>query len=75
MPLYELHSLRNSVNDPNMMAEDVKAATLKYNLPTVAGAVKLYLLELNPPVVGWEGWEDVKAIYPNSESGGGFENS
>ena len=40
----------------------------KFNVPVVAGVVKLYLLELNPPVVGWEGWEDAKAVYPAGES-------
>lgn len=67
VPLHELHSLRNSVNDPAMTAAEIKGATLKFNLPTVAGAIKLYLLELNPPVLGWEGWEDAKAIYPSGQ--------
>jgi hypothetical protein len=36
----------------------------QFNVPIVAGTVKLFLLELNPPVLGWEGWEDAKAVYP-----------
>jgi hypothetical protein len=43
------------------------AVIKKFNLPVVAGTVKLFLLELNPPVLGWEAWEDAKAVYPASE--------
>ena len=37
----------------------------KFNVPIAAGTVKLYLLELSPPVMTWEGWEDAKAVYPS----------
>jgi hypothetical protein len=65
VPLSETHALRNSLNNPEMSISDLKAIIQKFNLPIAAGVVKLWLLELNPPVMGWEGWEDAKAIYPS----------
>jgi hypothetical protein len=50
-----------------LRAEDVREVCGKFNAPVVAGTVKLYLQELSPPVLGWEGWEDAKAIYPSGE--------
>jgi len=42
---------------------------VKHFNPFVAAAtVKLYMLELNPPILGWEGWEDAKAVYPSGRS-------
>lgn len=59
--------LRNAINNPALSSDDVATIIKKFNVPIVAGTVKLYLLELNPPVLGWEGWEDAKAVYPNGE--------
>lgn len=67
VPLPEIHALRNSLNHTDLTAQDVAEVCAKFNAPVVAGAVKLYLLELNPPLLGWEGWEDAKAIYPSGE--------
>ncbi|KAK6908958.1 hypothetical protein I203_102965 [Kwoniella mangroviensis CBS 8507] len=64
VPLNETHMLRNAINNPQIPVEDLITIIKKFNLPIAAGAVKLYLLELNPPVLGWEGWEDAKAVYP-----------
>ncbi|KAK8849456.1 hypothetical protein IAR55_004789 [Kwoniella newhampshirensis] len=64
VPLTETHMLRNAINNPHISIEDVISIVKKFNVPVAAGAVKLYLLELNPPVLGWEGWEDAKAVYP-----------
>nr|XP_019009105.1 GTPase activating protein [Kwoniella pini CBS 10737]OCF47886.1 GTPase activating protein [Kwoniella pini CBS 10737] len=64
VPLNETHMLRNAINNPQIPLDDLITIVKKFNLPIAAGAVKLYLLELNPPVLGWEGWEDAKAVYP-----------
>lgn len=48
-----------------MPISDLVEIVKKFNLPVAAGTVKLWLLELNPPLLGWEGWEDAKAIYPS----------
>ena len=67
VPLHETHALRNSINASRASLEEVAETMKRFNAPVVAGVVKLYLLELNPPVLGWEGWEDAKAVYPSSE--------
>ncbi|WWC93065.1 uncharacterized protein L201_008030 [Kwoniella dendrophila CBS 6074] len=64
VPLNETHMLRNAINNPQIPLDDLVNIVKKFNLPIAAGTVKLYLLELNPPVLGWEGWEDAKAVYP-----------
>lgn len=48
-----------------MPLDDLVSVVKQFNLPIAAGTIKLWLLELNPPVLGWEGWEDAKAIYPS----------
>ncbi|ORY34969.1 hypothetical protein BCR39DRAFT_515848 [Naematelia encephala] len=65
VPLVETHALRNAINDAKAPVEAMIEIIKKYNVPVVAGVVKLFLLELNPPVMGWEGWEDAKAVYPS----------
>lgn len=56
--------LRNAINNPKIPVDDLISIVKKFNAPVTAGTIKLYLLELNPPVMGWEGWEDAKAVYP-----------
>jgi hypothetical protein len=67
VPLNEVHVLRNSINDVRLTREQITEIVKRFNVPVAAGAVKLWLLELNPPVMGWEGWEDAKGIYPASK--------
>jgi len=57
--------LRNAINNSKTSIEDIVNVVRKFNVPVVAGTVKLYLSELNPPVLGWEGWEDAKGVYPS----------
>lgn len=67
VPLHEVHALRSSVNSARASAEEVASVAKRFNVPTIASTVKLYLLELDPPVTGWEGWEDAKAVYPSGK--------
>lgn len=67
VPLEETHLLRGALNNAELSVEDMVATAKKFNAPIVAGTIKLWLLELNPPVLGWEGWEDAKAVYPSGE--------
>jgi hypothetical protein len=66
VPLHETHALRNSINASRASLEEMGDIVDKFNVPVIAGVVKLYLLELNPPVLGWEGWEDARGVYPSS---------
>lgn len=36
----------------------------KYDAPVLAGCVKLWALELDPPLALWEGWDDIRKLYP-----------
>lgn len=67
MPLVETHTLRSAINSSRSGVEELSATIKRFNAPVIAGVIKLYLLELNPPVMGWEGWEDAKAVYPSGK--------
>lgn len=73
VPLATTHTLRNMLNDPNLSLETIVEATKGFDLPIAVSVVKLYFLELNPPVLGWEGWEDAKAVYPAGQSRSGSD--
>lgn len=36
----------------------------KYDAPVIASAIKLWILELNPPLALFEGWEEFRKLYP-----------
>ena len=36
----------------------------KYDAPVLASAVKQWLLELDPLITVWEGWEDLRRYIP-----------
>ncbi|KAG1746630.1 uncharacterized protein EDB91DRAFT_1118048 [Suillus paluster] len=64
VPLPALHHLREALNavppeqpfSPEMLA--------KYDVPVLAGGIKLWALELDPPLALWEGWDDIRKLYP-----------
>jgi len=65
VPLTAVHHLRESLNavDPEQpIPADIMT---NYDPPVLASAVKLWLLELDPPIALWEGWEDLRRLYPN----------
>ncbi|KAN0102514.1 hypothetical protein V8E52_011358 [Russula decolorans] len=65
VPLTAVHHLRESLNAiPPEQAIPANIVT-KYDAPVLASAVKLWLLELDPPIALWEGWEDLRRLYPN----------
>ncbi|KAG8899596.1 hypothetical protein FRB99_006560 [Tulasnella sp. 403] len=65
VPLASIHHLRATLN--GLPFDMAVAPTIfeKYDPPVIASTVKLWLLELNPPVTGSDGWDDVKKLYPN----------
>jgi hypothetical protein len=64
IPLKTIHQLREKVNT-SPKDEPVSLEVLsKYDAPVIASTVKLWLLELNPPIGTWEGWEDFRKLYP-----------
>jgi hypothetical protein len=34
-----------------------------YDAPVIAGAIKLWVLELNPPLALYEGWDEFRKLY------------
>ncbi|PPQ65486.1 hypothetical protein CVT26_000126 [Gymnopilus dilepis] len=70
VPLPAVHHLRESLNatpPDQAFSPDLLA---KFDAPVIASCVKLWLLELNPPIALYEGWEDFRRIYPHMGSTG-----
>ncbi|GJJ11361.1 hypothetical protein Clacol_005593 [Clathrus columnatus] len=64
VPLPSVHHLREAINTlrpPGVVPMDLMA---KYDAPILASTLKLWLLELNPPLCVWDSWDDIKKIYP-----------
>jgi hypothetical protein len=65
VPLSAVHHLRESLNaippDQPIPADMLS----KYDAPVLASTVKLWALELDPPLALWEGWDDIRKIYPS----------
>jgi hypothetical protein len=66
IPLPMLHHLREALNGLPLDQPIPVSFFEKVDVPVLAGVLKLWLLELDPPVVTWEGWEDFRKIYPIS---------
>ena len=63
VPLPAVHHLRESLNaiPPNQaFPADLVA---KFDAPVIASCIKLWALELNPPLALYEGWEDFRKLY------------
>jgi len=68
VPLTAVHHLREKLNSiPD--GQDIPEDTLeKYDAPVLAAAVKLWLLELEPPLGLYDAWDEFRKIYPSSTS-------
>jgi hypothetical protein len=67
VPLGAVHHIRetlNSVPEGQEIPEDVLE---KYDAPVLAAAVKLWLLELEPPLGLYDAWDEFRKIYPSSK--------
>ncbi|KAI9458178.1 hypothetical protein BJY52DRAFT_1270186 [Lactarius psammicola] len=65
VPLTAVHHLRESLNAVHPEQPIPADIMTNYDPPVLASAVKLWLLELDPPIALWEGWEDLRRLYPN----------
>ncbi|KAF8661265.1 hypothetical protein AX16_001368 [Volvariella volvacea WC 439] len=64
VPLPAVHKLREELNalPPDQpIPEDL---ILKNDVPVIASVIKLWLLELDPPLALYEGWEEFRKLYP-----------
>lgn len=67
VPLKSVHQLREHVN---LSVKDVPISLemlSKFDAPIIASTVKLWLLEINPPLGTWEGWDDIRKLYPQGK--------
>lgn len=65
VPLPAVHHLRESLHaiPPNQpFPLDLVS---KFDAPVIASCIKLWVLELNPPLALYEGWEDFRKLYPS----------
>jgi len=70
VPLAATHHLRNQVNNGMPIAPEMLE---KYEIPIVASALKLYLLELPDSLVSFQVYEIMKTVYSSAESSGSAE--
>lgn len=64
VPLPALHHLREALNAVPPGQPFSSEMLVKYDAPVLAGCVKLWALELDPPLALWEGWDDIRKLYP-----------
>ena len=60
-PLSAQHHLRSALNDPNTLDP---ALVDKFDLPVVASVTKLWLLELDIPIILFSHYDEYRSLYP-----------
>ena len=68
VPLVAVHHLRETLNAVPPMELIPDDTLAKYDAPVIASAVKLWALELDPPLCMYEGWDEFRKLYPTGES-------
>ncbi|KAF8892093.1 hypothetical protein BD779DRAFT_1670440 [Infundibulicybe gibba] len=71
VPLPAVHHLRETLNGLPLEQPIPLEVFEKYDAPVIASAVKLWVLELNPPLALYEGWDDFRKLYPTVGSSAG----
>ncbi|KAK1232125.1 Rho-GTPase-activating protein 8 [Marasmius sp. AFHP31] len=64
VPLVNVHHMREALNGVPPESPISSELFAPYDIPVMAAAVKLWLLELDPPVTLYEGWDDFRKLYP-----------
>ena len=68
MPLNAVHHLRETLNATSDGQDISEDALDKYDAPVLAAGLKLWLLELEPPLGLYDAWDEFRKIYPSSKS-------
>ncbi|TNY23812.1 hypothetical protein DMC30DRAFT_413929 [Rhodotorula diobovata] len=74
VPLGAQHALRSILNNPSTVAlppSDLAALLAPFDLPVLCATVKLWLLELEVPVVTYAAYDELRALYPRRTAGEG----
>ncbi|VDC00964.1 unnamed protein product [Peniophora sp. CBMAI 1063] len=69
VPLRAVHHAREALNGSDLDLPIPPDLLTKYDAPVLASTIKLWLLELDPPLAMWDGWDDIRKIYPSVGSG------
>ncbi|CAA7267405.1 unnamed protein product [Cyclocybe aegerita] len=64
VPLPAVHHLRETLNAVQPDQPFSPELFAKFDAPIIASCVKLWILELNPPLALYEGWDDFRRLYP-----------
>jgi hypothetical protein len=64
VPLTAVHHLRETINSLPVDQPIPPHILAKFDAPVIASTLKLWALELNPPLASWEGWEEFRKLYP-----------
>ncbi|KAJ7504139.1 hypothetical protein B0H11DRAFT_2349435 [Mycena galericulata] len=64
VPLPAVHHLREALNAVPLDEPMPPEIFAPYDAPVIAGTIKLWLLKLDPPIALWEGWDEIRKIYP-----------
>lgn len=64
VPLPAVHHLRESLNAVDAELPIPADLLGKYDAAVIASTIKLWLLELDPPLALWDGWDEIRKLYP-----------
>lgn len=64
VPLPASHHLREALNGVPADHPIPIPTIVAYDAPVIASTIKLWFLELNPPISLYEGWDDFRKLYP-----------
>jgi hypothetical protein len=65
VPLSSAHHLREALNGVDPDQPIPKELLSKYDAPVIASAIRLWVLELDPPLTLWEGYDEIRKLYPS----------
>jgi len=68
VPLPAVHYLRESLNAIPPGQPFPPELFAKFDAPVIAACVKLWALELNPPLATYEGWDEFRKLYQARKS-------
>ncbi|KAH0582749.1 Rho-GTPase-activating protein 8 [Termitomyces sp. J132] len=64
VPLSAVHHLRETLNALPVDQPIPADLMVKYDAPVIASTIKLWILELDPPLALYDGWDELRKLYP-----------
>ncbi|KAF8327151.1 uncharacterized protein EI90DRAFT_2998640 [Cantharellus anzutake] len=75
VPLPSQHKLREAVNALPVDQSISQHLLAQYDAPVLASTLKLWLLELEVPICLWDGWDEIRNMYPSVGADSSFDHS